>query len=223
VRERVRLCGKAVTPACPPVVRVADGPRGPWYSFAPMEPRLTPAENARKVTAIFALMFGVIPMSFFYYSIERNVRTRRSLAKSCAVIDEVMSSSLSDDAMVRLYGEQSSVVKSALLDSRNAHCDDVSAELSWWMWNVKRGFELDAPLAMREHVRELPGEVTARCSAAFPGEDAHLCASRVAVIRGLLPVPSESLPAWEWASRVSAISREIVAARGEAVGHLSPY
>lgn len=188
-----------------------------------MEPRLTPAENARKVTLVLALMFGAVPLSFFYYSIERNVRTKGSLAKSCAVVDEAIATTLDDGALARLYGPSAGVVKDALAESRRAHCEDVAAAISWWMWNVKRGFALDTPHATREVVGELPEETSARCEAAFPGEDPARCAVRTAVVRGMLPVPSERIIAWEWASRVSAIAREIVAARGEPVGPLSPY
>jgi hypothetical protein len=180
------------------------------------------AANRRKVTAILALMFGVVPFSIYAYNIERNVRARKILDKACREVREAREAHLSAELVPTLFEGDAPAVREALRESIDRPCDEADARLFVLRVNLRdkyalgrtpaRAAEVAAVLAraegrcpalMAQAFDELPGNVPPERLAARANE---ACVPILRAARELTFVPEERYSAWQWAARMAAVA-----------------
>ena len=204
-------------------------------SAKPTPPRAT-AANARKVTAILALMSSVVPLSLYAYDVERNVHARRVLEKACREVREETDARLSPDLVRTLFEGDAPVVLAALHESVERPCSEARERLSFWQWNILRPYALPrdpaqvarltaaldrakarCPQLMAQAFAEMPGHVDPARSAAAAAE---ACAPLDEGARKLSFIPEERYNAWQWASRMAAVAESL--RQPERAAHAGP-
>ena len=209
-------------PVAVPVCATNESRSIPCYTSG-MEPELTPSENFRKVTSILGLMVGVIPLAFYSYNVERNVRTQKTLTKSCELVRSTLASDLDPQTLAHIYGPAALNMRIALDSSVEAYCVQIDGELSWWLWNLNRRVELDAPAAHSEKVGELPAQTAQLCLNAFTDLELLACKRREMFVRTLVPVPDAQLSPWTWASRLGTLATYLSLHGNGTPKPISPY
>jgi hypothetical protein len=180
------------------------------------------AANRRKVTAILALMFSVVPVSIYAYNIERNVRARKILDRACGEVRAARDAHLSGELIPTLFEGDAPVVRAALRESIDRPCDEADARLFVLRVNLRDKYalartparaaevravleraETRCPALMAQAFDELPGNVPPERLAARAEE---ACKPIVRAARELTFVPEERYSAWQWAARMAAVA-----------------
>jgi hypothetical protein len=178
--------------------------------------------NRRKVTAIFALMFSVVPISIYAYNVERNVRARKILDVACRDVRAAREAHLSAELIPTLFEGDAPVVREALRESIDRPCDEADARLLVLRLNLRDKYalartparaalvsavleraEARCPALMAQAFDELPGNVPPERLAARAEE---ACKPIVRAARELTFVPEERYSAWQWAARMAAVA-----------------
>lgn len=182
----------------------------------------TRAASRRKVTAILALMFGVVPFSIYAYNVERNLRARKILDIACRDVRAARDAHLSAELVPTLFEADAPAIREALLESVDRPCDEADARLFVLRVNLRDKYALGRTPARAAEVAAVLARAEQRCPAlmaqAFdemPGhapperlraraEDA--CKPILQAARELTFVPEERYSAWQWAARMAAVA-----------------
>lgn len=185
-------------------------------------PTPTRGESRRRVTAILALMFGVVPFSIYAYNVERNVRARKILDKACQEVRAARDAHLSAELIPTLFEGDAPSVREALRESIDRPCDEADARLFVLRLNLRDKYALARTPARAAEVAAVLDRAETRCPAlmaqAFdelPGDAPperlatraeEACKPIVRAARELTFVSEERYSAWQWAARIAAVA-----------------
>ncbi len=180
------------------------------------------AANRRKVTAILALMFGVVPMCLYAYNLERNLRARKILGVACREVRAAREAHLSAELIPTLFEDDAPLLREAVRESVDRPCDEAAARLGIFHLNLREKYglrrepaqaarlaaalaraEARCPRIMAQAFDELPGRAAPERVAANARE---ACAPLQQAARELTFVPEGRYSAWQWAARIAAVA-----------------
>ena len=179
----------------------------------------------RKATVVVAVLTGLVPLALYAYNVERNLEARRTVEKACGELREYRDTLLPEELVRTLFEYDASVVLAALRESVDRPCDETTARLASWRWNLGVSYALPrdraratrlaaalerakvrCPPLMMQAFDEMPGRVDPVRSARLARET---CAPFGSLAAKLSSIPSERLTAWQWAERIASMARAV--------------
>ncbi len=191
-----------------------------------------------KVTAALGLLVLSIVVTFYAYNIERNLRTRKTLARTCGLIEAALSEDFSENSLSPVYEEDTAFVRERMAASLHTMCTTTDHALAFWHWNGSGSMDIERDAASETRLARIFDEVHTKCPgilatamAGMPGDQDHergleygrnFCEPLERRVRAIASIPDTGYSAWDWAARLNAIAHDIDA-HPERPSAPSPY
>ncbi|MBK8171521.1 MAG: hypothetical protein IPK60_14405 [Sandaracinaceae bacterium] len=192
-----------------------------------------------KLTLALGSMLAVLGVTFVAYNIERNIRSKKTVAQSCTMIRAALATDFSMEVLRTVYESDAALVSGALHEGLDVQCNAALDNLSWYRFNMFGVVRVTRSAAREDRLMSAFDAAHTRCPETYaaalegmPGRQSHeraleyghtMCDRLEHNVRGIAAIPLADYGAWDWAARVNALAHDVALAQEGVSAAPSPW